>query len=122
MLDQIAQTNYPNSMNFNRQMPIQKKSKIKSILKDFASVFTGNGVITGYIPPMSSYDDIYYNDSLRNNYNGFHNAPKYTPNYVYPYGYDSHYPNYNIQYDRNGLPKISNRDLYSRSAVKILRD
>jgi hypothetical protein len=127
-------------MNLDRRVLPQKKSRIKSTLNDLASIFTSNGVVTGFVPPISSYDENYnysnYNSSLENDYyNRLLTPPKYSPNFIPPHSYrgnnihhpvtscyNSGYSTSNIQYDRNGLPRVANRDLYSRSAVKILRD
>lgn len=140
MLFQIAQNNYPDPINLDRRLSSKKHSRIKSALKDFASIFTDNGVVTGFVPPISTYDNNYnystYNNSFENDYyNRFFTPPRYSPNYIPAHSYNGHYTHLpiindyssgystsNVQYDRYGYPSISNRDLYSRSAVKILRD
>lgn len=138
MLFQIAQNDYPNPRYLEKQTIPRKKSRIRNVLNEIASVFADRGVVTGFVPPMSVYDNNYgnYNSAFESDYyNRFFSPPKYSPNYVAPHSYCGHYPqqqimndynsNYstsNIQYDRYGYPSINNRDLYARSAVKILRD
>lgn len=138
MLFKIAQNNYPNQLSYDRKVYPQykKRSKLKNFLNDLASTFTDSGMMTGYIPPMQSYDNSFYNDSFGGDYyNRFFNMHKHSHGYnpshtcsgYYDYqpmlnDYNSSYSTSNIQYDRYGYPSISSRDLYSRSAVKILRD
>ena len=117
MLNQIAQNNYPNPMNIDRQITTKKQNRIINAFKDFASALTDTGVVTGFVPPITNYNNSFYD------YNDpFYNQKKHSCNYYYPYGFDSRYSNSNVQYDRYGNPSVSNRDLYSRSAVTILRD
>ena len=140
MLFQIAQNNYPNPMNLDRRVQIKKQSRIRNALRNFASIFTDGGVVTGFVPPISTFDNNYnyssYNSAFENDYyNRFFTPPKYSPNYIPAHSYGGHYVHQpiindynsgystsNVQYDRYGYPSISNRDLYSRSAVRILRD
>lgn len=137
MLSQIASNNYPNQLSYDRRVyqPQRKSSKLRNFLKDLASTFTDPGVMTGYIPPIQSYDDTYYNNSFNNDYyNRFFTPPKYSPNYAPSHVYTPHIPapmisdyspgysNSNYYYDNWGNYRTDNRNLYSRSAVKILRD
>ena len=138
MLMQIAKNNYPNQFSYDRKSysPRQKKGGVKNFLKDLASTFIDSGSMTGYIPPMNTYDDFYHNSTFDSNYyDRFFTPPKYSPNYVPPHshrGYNIHHqmasgynPGYStstVQYDSFGNPTTFNRDLYARSAVKILRD
>lgn len=139
MLMKMAHNNYPNQLSYDRKeyYSQSKQGRLKNFFRNMASAFFDSGAMTGYIPPVDVYDNTCgYNNSFETDYyNRFFSPPKYSPSYIPAHSYNyphvhqpilnSYSPGYstsNIQYDRYGYPSVSNRDLYARSAVKILRD